>query len=63
MRNGKEFGESDNVLSHPNNIFRLRAELAKLRKMYEEQTEKAKNEFMYLHSNKVGIHTRATHTK
>jgi len=32
---------------------RLRAELAKLRKMYEEQTEKAKNEFMYLHSNKL----------
>ena len=34
-------------------INRLRAELVKLRKMYEEQTEKAKNEFMYLHSNKV----------
>jgi len=32
---------------------RLRTELAKLRKMYEEQTEKAKNEFMYLHSNKL----------
>jgi len=32
---------------------RLRAELVKLRKMYEEQTEKAKNEFMYLHSNKL----------
>ena len=36
-------------------IYRLRTELAKLRKMYEEQTEKAKNEFMYLHSNKVRL--------
>ena len=36
------------------NIFsRLRAELAKLRRMYEEETEKAKKEFMYLHSTKV----------
>ena len=36
-------------------VFRLRTELAKLRKMYEDQTEKAKTEFMYLHSNKVTI--------
>ena len=36
------------------NLFsRLRAELAKLRRMYEEETEKAKKEFMYLHSTKV----------
>jgi len=32
---------------------RLKAELAKLRAMYEEGTEKAKQEFMHLHSNKV----------
>jgi len=32
---------------------RLRKELEKLRKMYYDQTEKAKNEFMYLHSNKL----------
>ena len=28
--------------------------MASLRKVYEEQTEKAKHEFMYLHSAKVG---------
>ena len=39
-------------------LLRLRTELAKLRKMYEEQTEKAKNEFMYLHSNKVKKNTQ-----
>ena len=27
--------------------------MASLRKVYEEQTEKAKHEFMYLHSAKV----------
>ena len=27
--------------------------MASLRRVYEEQTEKAKNEFMYLHSAKV----------
>lgn len=32
---------------------RLKAELVKLRRMYEEETEKAKKEFMYLHSSKV----------
>merc|ERR1719500_1917295 len=32
---------------------RLKAELMKLRRMYEEETEKAKQEFMYLHSSKV----------
>ena len=32
---------------------RLRAEMASLRRVYEEQTEKAKTEFMYLHSAKV----------
>jgi len=32
---------------------RLKAELVKLRRMYEEETEKAKREFMYLHSSKV----------
>ena len=32
---------------------RLKAELVKLRRMYEEETEKAKQEFMYLHSSKV----------
>jgi len=32
---------------------RLRAELVKLRKMYEDETEKAKKEFMYIHSNKL----------
>jgi len=32
---------------------RLRAEMASLRRVYEEQTEKAKTEFMYLHSAKL----------
>ena len=32
---------------------RLKSELTKLRRMYEEETEKAKQEFMYLHSSKV----------
>ena len=32
---------------------RLKAELVKLRRMYEEETEKAKQEYMYLHSSKV----------
>ena len=32
---------------------RLRAEMMGLRKVYEEQTEKAKHEFMHLHSAKV----------
>ena len=32
---------------------RLRAEMLGLRKVYEEQTEKAKHEFMHLHSAKV----------
>ena len=35
------------------NSARLKAELVKLRRMYEEETEKAKQEFMYLHSSKV----------
>ena len=34
---------------------RLKAELKKLRKMYEEQTEKTKNEYMTVHSRKVSI--------
>ena len=33
---------------------RLRAEMTGLRKVYEEQTEKAKHEYMNLHSAKVG---------
>ena len=41
-------------------LFRLRTELAKLRKMYEDQTEKAKSEFMYLHSNKVLMNNQIT---
>ena len=36
---------------------RLKAELVKLRRMYEEETEKAKQEFMYLHSSKVNHST------
>ena len=32
---------------------KLRAEMTSLRRVYEEQTEKAKTEFMYLHSAKV----------
>ena len=37
-----------------NNISsRLQAELKKLRRMYEEQTEKARNEYMTVHSKKV----------
>ena len=44
--------------SAPNEKFkksqlRLRAELRKLRKMYEEQTTKAKNEYMLVHSKQV----------
>ena len=35
------------------NILRLRAEMDSLRKVYEEQTEKAKNEYMMIHSKKV----------
>ena len=35
------------------NIVRLRAEMDSLRKVYEEQTEKAKNEYMMIHSKKV----------
>ena len=36
-------------------LFRLREELERLRKMYEEQTEISKNEFMHMHSKKVSI--------
>ena len=38
------------------NILRLRAEMDSLRKVYEEQTEKAKNEYMMIHSKKVIKH-------
>ena len=38
------------------NILRLRAEMDSLRKVYEEQTEKAKNEYMMIHSKKVFKH-------
>ena len=34
-------------------LSRLKAELVKLRRMYEQETEKAKQEFMYLPSYKV----------
>ena len=32
---------------------RLRAEMESLRKVYEDQTEKAKTEYMYLHSRQL----------
>ena len=42
-----------NSLDSPIITPRLRAELRKLRKMYEEQTTKAKNEYMLVHSKQV----------
>ena len=39
-------------------IFRLSAEMNSLRRVYEEQIEKAKSEYMNLHSQKVFINTK-----
>ena len=40
----------------PDNLnFRLGSEMESLRRVYEEQTEKAKNEYMLVHSDKVRL--------
>ena len=36
-------------------LYRLRSEMENLRRVYGEQTEKAKHEFMHLHSKKVRV--------
>lgn len=38
-----------------NLTFRLGSEMESLRRVYEEQTEKAKNEYMLVHSDKVRL--------
>ena len=53
MKKGNDCGEA--VLNSSLKLnSRLKSELRKLRKKYREETDKAKNEFMNVHSKQVG---------
>ena len=52
MKKGNDCGEAISKSSLKLNS-RLKSELRKLRKKYREETDKAKNEFMNVHSKQV----------
>ena len=52
MSQGKEI-EKKYWITFSTSYLRLSAEMESLRRVYEEQTDKAKSEYMNLHSQKV----------